>query len=80
MCNKYVISLHCLKDKRVLVTMKKSELIKRLREAGCFLSRQGSGHEKWTNPKTGKSQFVPRHAREVATGTAHSILRELVGE
>lgn len=72
--------MQCLKDKRVLVTMKKSELIKRLREAGCFLSRQGSGHEKWTNPKTGKSQFVPRHAREVAIGTAHSILRELVGE
>ncbi len=60
--------------------MKKSELVKRLREAGCFLSRQGAGHEKWTNPKTGRSQFVPRHAKEVATGTAKAILRDLVGE
>ena len=60
--------------------MKRSELIKRLREAGCFLSRQGANHEKWTNPVTGKSQFVPRHAKEVATGTAKAILKDLVGE
>lgn len=60
--------------------MKTSELIKRLRDAGCVLSRKGGGHNKWTNPKTGISDFVPRHRGEVATGTARSILKKLVGK
>lgn len=53
--------------------MKRSELEKRLRDAGCVLSRNGSKHDKWKNPKTGKS----RHAKEVPTGTALSILKNL---
>lgn len=60
--------------------MKNSELIKRLRDAGCVLSRRGSGHDKWVNPKTGIFDFVPRHRGEVPTGTAQSILKNLVGE
>lgn len=60
--------------------MKQKELLKRLRDAGCVLSRHGGGHDKWTNPKTGKSEFVPRHSGEVASGTAAKILRNLVGE
>ncbi|WP_274289794.1 type II toxin-antitoxin system HicA family toxin [Prevotella corporis] len=57
--------------------MKRSELEKRLRDAGCVLSRNGSGHDKWINPKTGKFDWVPRHSKEVATGTAHKILKKL---
>ena len=60
--------------------MKKSELIKRLCDAGCVLSRHGSGHDKWINPKTGKSEWVPRHAGEVPTGLALKILKKLAGE
>lgn len=51
----------------------------RLRDAGCVLSRHGGNHDKWTNPKTGVSQFVPRHSGEVPTGFANKILRDLVG-
>ncbi|MCH4182052.1 MAG: type II toxin-antitoxin system HicA family toxin [Prevotella sp.] len=57
--------------------MKRSELEKRLRDAGCVLSRNGSKHDKWKNPKTGKSDWIPRHAKEVPTGTALSILKNL---
>ena len=59
--------------------MKMSEFLKRLQDAGCVLDRHGSRHDKWTNPKTGKSDWVPRHAREVPTGLANKILKKLVG-
>jgi predicted RNA binding protein YcfA (HicA-like mRNA interferase family) len=57
--------------------MKRSELEKRLRDAGCVLSRHGSRHDKWENPKTSKFEWVPRHSKEVATGTALAILKNL---
>lgn len=60
--------------------MKKSELIKRLRGAGCVLSQHGSRHDKWINPKTGKFDWVPRHAGEVPKGLAEALLKKLVGE
>ena len=60
--------------------MKRSELEKRLKEAGCFLARSGTNHDKWVNPKTGIFDWVPRHSGEVATGTALAILKKLVGE
>ena len=57
--------------------MKRSELEKRLIEAGCYMVRHGSGHDKWRNPKTGKTDWVPRHSGEVPTGTANGILKNL---
>ena len=60
--------------------MKTKDLILRLSDAGCILSRHGGSHDKWTNPKTGKLQFVPRHSGEVPTGLAIKILKALVGE
>lgn len=58
--------------------MKRSELEKRLRNAGCVLSRNGGKHDKGVNPKTGKSEWIPRHAGEVATQTANKILKALL--
>jgi predicted RNA binding protein YcfA (HicA-like mRNA interferase family) len=58
--------------------MKRGELEKRLREAGCVLSRHGANHDKWINPATGRSSWIPRHAKEVPTGTAQSILKTLI--
>ena len=49
----------------------------RLRDAGCVLSRNGSRHDKLVFPKTGKFEWVPRHSTEIATGTAHKILKKL---
>ncbi|WP_449030354.1 type II toxin-antitoxin system HicA family toxin [Prevotella melaninogenica] len=60
--------------------IKKSELEKRLKDAGCILSRHGKRHDKWMNPTTGAAEYVPRHASEVATGTAQKILKRLVGK
>jgi predicted RNA binding protein YcfA (HicA-like mRNA interferase family) len=60
--------------------MKTSELLKVLKEAGCYLDRHGRRHDKWINPKTGEFEWVPRHAAEVKTGLAEAILKKLVGE
>ncbi len=60
--------------------MKTSELLRALKDAGCILERHGGRHDKWLNPKTGKCQWVPRHAAEVHTGLAKAILKELVGD
>lgn len=59
--------------------MKQSELLKRLRDAGCILSRHGSKHDKWINPKTGAYDYVPRHCKEVAKGTAMKVLIDWQG-
>lgn len=36
-----------------------------------------SNNDKGVNPKTGKFEWVPRHSTEIATGTAHKILKKL---
>jgi predicted RNA binding protein YcfA (HicA-like mRNA interferase family) len=50
------------------------ELKRLLSKAGCYLRRQGSRHEIWENPKTGKRFQVGRHnPKEVPSGTLESI-------
>ena len=56
--------------------MKRRELEKRLRHAGCYLKREGGSHALWTNPKTGVVEAVPRHA-EVKEPLAWKILKSL---
>jgi len=56
--------------------MKRRELEKRLRHAGCYLKREGGSHSLWINPKTGIVEAVPRHA-EVKEPLAWKILRSL---
>jgi len=59
------------------VCIKYSELKKILRRAGCCLSREGSRHEVWFNPKTGKYFEVGRHnSHDVKKGTLNSILKD----
>ena len=41
--------------------MKKVDLEKKLRKAGCFLKREGASHSLWMNPNTGVIEAVPRH-------------------
>lgn len=59
--------------------MKRRELEKRLRIAGCFLKREGSSHSLWINPKTGVIEAVPRHS-EVKEPLAKKILKSLDAE
>lgn len=44
--------------------MKHQDLVKKLKAASCDLLRHGAKHDIYHNPKTGKSQPVPRH-REI---------------
>lgn len=59
--------------------MKRKELEKRLRIAGCFLKREGSSHSLWMNPKTGVIEAVPRHI-EIKEPLARKILKSLDAE
>ena len=41
--------------------MKRRDLERRSRIAGCYLKREGGSHTLWINPKTGTLEAVPRH-------------------
>jgi predicted RNA binding protein YcfA (HicA-like mRNA interferase family) len=56
--------------------MKRTVLIRRVKDEGCVLTRHGGKHDWYTNPKTGVSQPVPRH-KEVNEHLALHILRKL---
>ena len=57
--------------------MKTSELIKKLKEAGCSLVNHGKEHDTWISPINGKKFRVPRHgSKELKTGTADSIMKD----
>jgi len=56
--------------------MKYSELHKLLREAGCYVYRNGKRHPIWINPKTGVLFETGYHeSEEVKRGTLHSIMK-----
>lgn len=58
--------------------MKASELVRLAKKHGCIIKRHGAEHDIWINPKTGKTASIPRHqSKEVATGTAHNIIKDL---
>jgi mRNA interferase HicA len=59
--------------------MKRRDLERRLRLAGCYLKREGSAHSLWMNPKTGVMEAVPRHS-EVKEPLARKILKNLGAE
>ena len=56
--------------------MKKVDLEKALRAAGCERLRHGGNHDVWWNPATGVRSPVPRH-REIDERTAGGILKAL---
>jgi mRNA interferase HicA len=56
--------------------MKRSELIRELRVAGCELLRHGARHDVYVNPATGQKQPVPRHT-EIDDALAKHIKKYL---
>ncbi len=57
--------------------MKYSELKRMLKAAGCYKVSEGSNHEKWYSPITGKTFTVGRHnGQDVKSGTANGILKD----
>jgi mRNA interferase HicA len=59
--------------------MKRQELERKLRVAGCYLKREGGSHSLWINPKTGTIEAVPRHT-EIKEPLAIKILKNLNAE
>ena len=56
--------------------MKRRDLERKLRIAGCYLKRQGASHSIWINPRTGAVETVPRH-NEIKEPLARKILKNL---
>ena len=59
--------------------MKRRDLERNLRIAGCYLKREGSSHSLWINPKTGVIEAVPRHP-EIKEPLVRKILKNLNAE
>ncbi|NGZ95994.1 MAG: addiction module toxin, HicA family [Nitrospira sp. WS110] len=59
--------------------MKRRDLERKLRIAGCYLKREGASHSLWINPKTGVVEAVPRHS-EIKEPLAKKILKNLNSE
>jgi len=58
--------------------MKVSELTRLAKKQGCYVKRHGSEHDIWISPKTGNTARIPRHqSKELATGTAQNIIKDL---
>jgi predicted RNA binding protein YcfA (HicA-like mRNA interferase family) len=56
--------------------MKRRDLERRLRIAGCYLKREGASHSLWINPKNGAMEAVPRQ-EEIKEPLAKKILKNL---
>lgn len=56
--------------------MKTSELLKIFAKNDIKLSQHGKRHDIYYSPITGKEFPVPRHAKEIATGTLKSIKKD----
>jgi mRNA interferase HicA len=56
--------------------VKRRALLKLLKEHGCELRREGSGHAIYQNAETGKRTSVPRHS-EIDNTTARKICAQL---
>ena len=59
--------------------MKRVDLERKLRIAGCYLKREGGSHSLWINLKTGVIEAVPRH-KEIKEPLAKKILKSLDAE
>ncbi len=56
--------------------MKRTDLVKKIKQAGCVLVRHGGKHDWYQNQTTGVAQPVPRH-KEINERLAHHILKML---
>jgi len=59
--------------------MKRRDLERKLRLAGCYLKREGGSHSLWVNPKSGVMEAVPRH-KEIKEPLARKILKNMNAE
>lgn len=57
--------------------MKRSDLIRELEQAGCFLHRHGKKHDIYVNPQNGKKVPIPRHTE--IKNTLCDLIRKQLG-
>lgn len=56
--------------------MKRRDLERKLRIAGCYLKREGAAHSLWINPKNGSIEAIP----DIKEPLAKKILKNLSAE
>jgi predicted RNA binding protein YcfA (HicA-like mRNA interferase family) len=56
--------------------MKRGVLLKILKKNGCIFIKHGSRHDQYIQPRTGKTDQIPRHSN-ISEETAKSIIRNL---
>lgn len=56
--------------------MTSEKMLKLLKKNGFVKISQNGSHIKMRNPKTGRQTEVPRHAKDLAPGTEHAILKQ----
>lgn len=56
--------------------MNYNEITKKLSQNKCKKIREGTNHEIWYSEITKKTFAIPRHKKEIATGTANKILKD----
>ena len=56
--------------------MKRAEIVRLLRAAGCVLLREGRKHSVYVQAVSGRISTVPRH-REIHDNLARKILKDL---
>jgi len=59
--------------------MKRQDLERKLRIAGCYLKREDASHSLWINPKNGVIEAIPRH-NDIKEPLAKKILKNLNAE
>ena len=59
--------------------MKRRDLERKLRIAGCYLKREGGSHSLWINPKNGAIEAIPRH-KAIKEPLAKKILKNMNAE
>jgi predicted RNA binding protein YcfA (HicA-like mRNA interferase family) len=70
------MSMEQITIKRCLI-LKISELLKLLKDNGCFFVRPGGNHDIYHSPITGKDFPVPRHSTaDVKKGLLNRILKQ----
>jgi predicted RNA binding protein YcfA (HicA-like mRNA interferase family) len=59
--------------------MRRRDLERKLRIAGCYMKREGASHSLWINPKNGAIEAVPGHI-DIKEPLAKKILKNLNAE
>ncbi len=52
------------------------DLVRILQQKGFLLDRSGGSHQIWRHPVSRKRAIVPKHSKDLPTGTLYAILKQ----